>query len=226
MFPELIETSRLRFERFDTAVETETLYRHAGKRRSETITEETTHVTWSPHDHPKESNEVLAQFGEAWEAGDTMTYAVVPKAGEPNAGAFAGNAGMSFDWDTLTATLGVWLRKPFWGRRYSGERARALATLAFERYDMEVVAVDVFPDNEQSIRAVERYVDQLGGRRVGVLRNHVLDDRETVHDAIRFSVSREEFREADPDVAVETTDTLDESALDESVLDESALSDE
>ena len=213
MFPELIETDRLRLERFDAVVDPATLHEHANPRRSETITEETTHVTWGPHDHPKESADVIETLGDAWANRETATYAVVPRAGEDGAGAFAGNTGISVEWDHRRAIPGIWLRKPFWGRRYSGERAVALATLAFEQLEMDVFAVDVIPDNDQSLRAVERYVDRLGGRRTGRIRNHAVTDDGTIHDVIRFSVSRAEFREADPDAQVTFHDEVTESAL-------------
>ncbi|PSP20033.1 GNAT family N-acetyltransferase [Halobacteriales archaeon QH_10_67_13] len=214
MFPELIETDRLRLERFDEALTPRLLYRRASARHSETIAEEARYVTWSPHDHLEESASVIQTFRDRWESRKSATYAVVPDADQPDSGAFAGNAGLSFDWDRQTATLGIWLRKPFWGRRYSGERAVALATVAFERLDLEVVATAVVPANEKSLRAVERYVDRLGGRREGRLRNHVATDDGTVHDAIRFSIAREEFAARDLEARVDTSEKLERSAID------------
>lgn len=213
MFPEVIETPRLRFERFDAAVDVATLYEHAGERRSETISEEAAYVTWGPHEHPKKTAAVIDGFREGWESGEVATYAVVPREGEPGAGEFAGNTGIGFEWDRRTATLGIWLRKPFWGRGYAGERANAVARLAFERFDVDVLAVEVVPDNEKSVSAVEGYVEELGGRREGRLRNRVTDETGTVYDSIRFSVTREEYREADPDVAIDTRASLESSAL-------------
>lgn len=213
MFPEVIQTPRLRFERFDAAVDVATFYEYAGERRSETIGEEAAYVTWEPHDHPKHTADVIDGFREGWEAGEAATYAVVPREGEPGAGEFAGNTGISFEWDRRTATLGIWLRKPFWGRGYSGERAKALARLAFDRFDVDVLAVEVVPDNENSVSAIERYVSELGGRREGRLRNTVTDEAGVVSDSIRFSVAREEYREAGLDVELDTRETMESSAL-------------
>lgn len=213
MFPELIETDRLRLERLDAAVTPRLFYHRASDRHSETITEEAQYVTWGPHDHLEESASVLATFRDQWESRESATYAVVPTADQPDGNAFAGTAGLSFAWDRRTATLGIWLRKPFWGRRYSGERAVALATVAFEQLDLEVVATAVVPANERSIRAVERYMERLGGRREGRLRNHVATDDGSVYDAIRFSVTREAFTPQELEVRVDTAETLDASAL-------------
>lgn len=214
MFPELIETDRLRLERFDEAVTPRLFYRRASTRHSETIGEEARHVTWGPHDHVEESASIIETFYDRWESRESATYAVVPGADQPGGGAFAGNAGLSFAWDRRTATIGIWLRKPFWGRRYSGERAVALATVAFEHLDLEVVATAVVPANTNSLRAVERYINRLGGRRESRLRNHVVTDDGTVHDAIRFSITREEFAAQELEARVETSETLERSAID------------
>ncbi len=171
-------------------------------------------MTWSPHDHLEESASVIETFRDRWVSRESATYAVVPDADQPDGGAFAGNTGLSFDWDRRTATLGIWLRKPFWGRRYSGERAVALATVAFEHLDLEVVATAVVPANERSLRAVERYVDRLGGHREGRLRNHVVTDDGTVHDAVRFSITREEFAARELEARVDTSEALERSAID------------
>ncbi|MFC7098421.1 GNAT family N-acetyltransferase [Halobaculum marinum] len=195
MFPDRIRTDRLRLDRHDAAVDALAFYEHTGARRSETISEECTGLSWEPHAHPKASADVLDRFREGWEDAESATYAVFPREGEDGAGEFAGNTGVSIDWDRRTATLGIWLRKPFWGRGYSGERARALAALAFERLDLEVVAVDVMPDNDQSIRAIEKYVDSLGGREEGLFRNRVPTE-DGVRDVRRYSVSHEEYADA------------------------------
>ena len=195
MFPERIETDRLRLDRHDAAVDALSMYDGAG--RSETIAEETAFLTWSPHDHPKESHDVTESFRESWAEREAATYAVFPRDGEDGAGEYAGNTGLHVDWETRTGTLGVWLRKPFWGRGYSGERAAALATLAFDRLDLDLLSVGVMPDNERSVRAVEKYVDRFGGRREGRLRNWVAPDGGDPRDVVRYSVSRGEYDRAD-----------------------------
>ena len=96
------------------------------------------------------------------------------------------------------ATMGMWLRKPFWGRGYSGERAAALLEVAFERLDLELVAVDHQAGNEKSERAIRKYVEAHGGQYDGVLRNWVPMD-EGVDDLHRYTVTREQWTEATKD---------------------------
>lgn len=93
------------------------------------------------------------------------------------------------------------MRERFWGRGYSGERAAAFMAVAFERLDLDLVAIDVHVENERSIRAVESYVDSFGGEREGRLRNWLaMDDRPI--DCYRYTVSQDEWAANPPDVSV------------------------
>jgi ribosomal-protein-alanine N-acetyltransferase len=50
---------------------------------------------------------------------------------------------LSIDWDRRVGTLGTWLRKSYWGRGYSSERAAALIELVFEQLDLEIIEAEV-----------------------------------------------------------------------------------
>jgi RimJ/RimL family protein N-acetyltransferase len=91
--------------------------------------------------------------------------------------------------------LGVWSRKSIWGCGYSGECARTLAALTLDVRDLELVCVTQDPDNEKSCRAIEKYVESLGGRREGVVRNGVVIGADP-WDTVRYSVTCEEWQEA------------------------------
>ncbi|ERH11497.1 MAG: hypothetical protein J07HB67_00504, partial [halophilic archaeon J07HB67] len=106
MFPELIETDRLRLERHDTAVTARQFYAASGAGQTDTVDEETAFVSWEPNPHPKKTNDVTRQIADQWQDRSGATYAVIPREGEPGAGHYAGNTGVAFDWDTQTATLG------------------------------------------------------------------------------------------------------------------------
>jgi RimJ/RimL family protein N-acetyltransferase len=192
MFPVQIRTDRLRLTRLtrDVLPPLEA-YRHFA--RSDTVEEETRFVSWDPHETPKESEEFVAQCERAWEAGEGAVYAVFPRQGERGTGEFAGTAGMHFEWDRDVAELGVWLRKPFWGRGYSAERAAALIDVAFGDLDVSLIRVAVDPENEQSVRAVEKYVERAGGRCEGTFRNAEVDVDGDPMTVDRYSVSRSEW---------------------------------
>jgi RimJ/RimL family protein N-acetyltransferase len=195
MFPETIETDRLRLEpRRPETVDLDTCYRICSSDPG--IDEVTEHVTWSPHETKMETREFLERGRERWADGEAAGYVIRPREGEDGAGEIAGFGGFAVDWDTRTAELGTWLRRRFWGRGYSGERAAALVEVAFDDLDLEIVAVGHLPENDQSRRAIEKYVDRLGGRREGLLRNHIAFADGSVHDEVRYTIAQDEWREA------------------------------
>lgn len=195
MFPETIKTDRLRLEaRRPANVDLDACYRICSSDPG--IDDVTEYVTWDPHEHKKETLEFLERGRDRFEDGDAAGYVIRPREGEDSAGEIAGFGGFDIDWERRTATLGIWLRKRFWGRGYSGERAAALAEVAFAELDLDLVAVSPVPENERSQRAIEKYVDRLGGRREGMLRNHLTFADGSVHDEIRYTISQAEWRKA------------------------------
>ena len=195
MFPETIETDRLRLEaRRPANVDLDACYRICSSDPG--IDDVTEYVTWDPHEHKKETLEFLERGRDRFEDGEAAGYVIRPREGDDGAGEIAGFGGFDVDWERRTATLGIWLRKRFWGRGYSGERAAALAEVAFAELDLDLVAVSHVPENERSQRAIEKYVDRLGGRREGLLRNRLTFADGSVHDEIRYTISQAEWREA------------------------------
>ena len=197
MFPERIETRRLVLERFCEAnVDLFEFYRVCSDADGEEeMADVTQYMPWDPHTTVDESKEFVERCEDQWREGEAATYAIRPRKGEAGAGQFAGAGGLHLDWERRTARLGTWLRKRFWGRGYSGERAAALIEMAFDRLDLEVVAVTHHADNENSRRAIEKYVEAHGGRCEGRLRNWVPYGDE-VADEYRYTITREEYREA------------------------------
>lgn len=195
MFPRTIATDRLRLSaRSPETVDLDECYRICSSDPG--IDEVTEYVTWSPHETKRETLEFLERGQERWEDREAAGYVIRPREGEDGAGEIAGFGGFEVDWDHHTAILGTWLRKRFWGRGYSGERAAALVRVAFEELDLDVVAVSHHPDNEKSRRAIEKYVDRLGGRREGRLRNHLTFVDGSVHDEVRYTITQAEWRSA------------------------------
>ncbi|XVH31627.1 GNAT family N-acetyltransferase [Haloferacaceae archaeon DSL9] len=191
LFPSEMESGRLRYERlhpddFDPFE----LYEHV-RVGAPDIDELTAHLTWTPHETPKETFDWVEACGRKFERGEDATYLLRPTDGDRE-GELAGIAGMGVDWGRRSGTLGTWLRKPFWGRGYSGERAARFLSLAFDRLDLEIVAVTHDPANDNSRRAIEKYVARFGGRREGHIRNHAVVDGEP-RDAVRYSVSKAEW---------------------------------
>jgi RimJ/RimL family protein N-acetyltransferase len=195
LFPERIETDRLVLEALSTDnVDVLEFYRHSSRHNSH-IEEITEYLSWEPHATPKETLEFVEGREQALDEGEDATYVVRPKEGEPHAGEIAGGAGLHPHWERRTARLGIWLRKPFWGRGYSGERAAALMEVSFTRLDLEVVAVQHQAGNEKSKRAIEKYVERFGGQHDALLRNWATGSDGPV-DSHRYTVTREQWEQA------------------------------
>lgn len=191
LFPTEMESERLRYQRLHPdEIDPFELYEHV-RTGAEAIDEITEYVTWNPYHHPKQAFDWVEHCGSEFREGTGATYVLRPNHGDRE-GEFAGLGGIHVEWDRRVATLGTWLRKPFWGRGYSGERAGRLIELAFDRLDLEIVRVSHDPENEQSRRAIEKYIDRFGGRKEGIIRNDIVIDGDP-RDSVHYSVSRAEW---------------------------------
>ncbi|MCU4741813.1 GNAT family N-acetyltransferase [Halobacteria archaeon AArc-m2/3/4] len=192
MFPATLETDRLEFERLSAeTIDPLALYEHTSRQNS-TIEAETEYLPWTPTESVGEAADRLEAFDRQWDERERADWLLRPKADEDGAGEIAGTATLVLHWDRELALPGIWLRKPFWGRGYSGERADALLEVAFDRLDLSLVAIPVHGENERSYRAVRKYVERHGGRYEGLLRNHAAREEGPI-DHHRFSISRQEY---------------------------------
>ncbi len=190
MFPERIETERLVLEALTHEnVDMFELYRHVS-RDAPNIDEITKYLSWTPHATPKETKDFIDAMEKNRAEGSGAEFVIRPR-DEPDE--IAGATGVYADWERRTGTLGLWLRKSYWGRGYSGERAAALMELAFDTLDLELVAVEHIDGNEQSKRAIEKYIDAHGGQHDGLLRNWQPGDDE-VYDLHRYTVTQEQWQ--------------------------------
>ena len=192
MFPETFETERLAYRRLCSETISPLELYDLTSSRSSIAVEEFQYLPWNPAETVKEAADRLDAFEQKWDDRERADWLIIPKEGEEDAGEIAGRAGLICRWEQDLALPAIWLRKPFWGRGYSGERADALLGLAFERLDFGVVAIPLHGENQKSYRAVEKYVQRHGGRYEGLLRNHAARYDEAA-DHHRFSISREEY---------------------------------
>lgn len=194
MFPELIETDRLILERIShDSVDVFVLH----ELYSDGDDTEEMFEYWdsAPHETMKETYDYVNEAERLWDDVEGAKYVIRPKDGEDGAGVIAGTTGLYPDWEKRFANLGILLDKQFWGRGYSGERADALFSVAFNRLDLELVVAAHIDGNEKSRRAINKYVERYGGQYEGLLRNW-LPLSDTVADVHRYTISREEYLEA------------------------------
>ncbi|WP_137289964.1 GNAT family N-acetyltransferase [Natronorubrum halophilum] len=194
MFPERIETDRLSLERIShNSVDVFDLH----ELYSDGDDTEEMFEYWDsvPHETVKETYNYVDEAEELWDDLEGAKYVIRPNEDEDEAGVIAGTTGLYPHWEKRSANLGILLDKQFWGRGYSGERADALLSVAFDRLDLELVVAAHIDGNENSRRAINKYVERYGGQYEGLLRNW-LSLSDTVADVHRYTVSREEYIEA------------------------------
>ena len=185
MFPEYVGTERLVLERLCREnVGVDELYALFSGQEAGRVFE---HLAQSPYRTPREPRDALEKAEERWDAGGRAEYAV-----REGGDRLVGTTALVPDWERRTAWLGLILHPDVWGRGYSGERAAALLELAFERLDLELVAVTHDADNEKSRRAIEKYVERFGGSRDALLRNWYPADDGT-SDEVRYTITREAY---------------------------------
>lgn len=195
MFPETLESERLTFEQLSRdTIDVTDLYDVFGT-PNDASDEVFRYVDFGPHRTLKDTYDFVARAEEQWDEGEGAKYVVRPKKTEEGDGDIAGFAGLYPDWERRFASMGIVLDKRFWGAGYAGERAELFVGVAFDTLDLEMVAVKYIDGNEQSKRAIEKYVEKLGGQYDGLLRNWVAVDEE-VFDCHRYTIRREQFEAA------------------------------
>lgn len=192
LFPRTMETTRLSFQRLcEENVSIRTLYAHLS--HGEHIEEATEYVLWSPHDSLHDTQQLLQEADELWRDGEAANYIIRPAEGEEGAGEIAGKTELAIDWPRRTGELAVLLRKSLWGREYAGECFHALSELSFTHLDLEVVEAECAIENEQSRRAIEKFVENHGGEYAGVLRNWRVPEDGGPLDSHHFSLTQEQY---------------------------------
>jgi RimJ/RimL family protein N-acetyltransferase len=192
LFPERIETDRLRLERItDETVDPFELYDLVTTESWRT--DVTEHMPWFRFETLDQVTSFVDRAEAQWADGDTARYLL--RATDAD-GDLAGLTAFGPEWDERRAGSGIVLAKPYWGREYGLERASAFVELTFERYDLDAFYTTVADENEPSRAMVEKYVDRYGGRHEGRLRQHSARPSGEVTDQHRYTITREEYEAA------------------------------
>lgn len=153
--------------------------------------EESQYVTFNSYDSRIEAKEFIDHAVERFNEGSGANYMInIPS--KQYEKPFIGTASFDPDWEKSIAESGVFLFKQFWENGYSTERGEAMIELAFNEMDFDYWISKCDPRNKGSIGAIENYVVDNGGERVGVLPNWVvLNDEYT--DILYFKLAREDY---------------------------------
>ena len=96
-------------------------------------------------------------------------------------GAAVGGIGLVFqhDVDRVSAEIGYWLGRPFWGRGLTTAALRTVTAYAFEQFDLARIFAVPFESNRGSIRVLEKagYVLEGRMRRSAIKYGEIQDQR-------------------------------------------------
>lgn len=138
-----------------------------------------------PHPYPKGSaKEFISSITKAEEEGKIVIFAIIKKDDFSLVGIINLNLQKSYD----RAELAYWVGKPFWGKGYGTEAARALIQFGFQELNLNKIFAASFTNNPGSWRIMEK----IGLKHEGILRQHVKKWDEYV-DLTYYGLLREEY---------------------------------
>lgn len=119
-----------------------------------------------PHPYPDgAAEEWISGHLETLERGEGIVFGAFERA----RGELVGACGLTTRQPGATAEIGYWIGRPFWGRGYATEAARAVATYGFDVLGFHRIFAMAFSRNPASSRVLEK----LGMRWEGKLREHI-----------------------------------------------------
>ncbi|MHC0036989.1 GNAT family N-acetyltransferase [Pseudoneobacillus sp. C159] len=138
-----------------------------------------------PHPYPKGAAEdFIKSVLESEKTGRILIYAMIEKETEQ----FLGIMNVSIQSQYKRGELAYWVGKPFWGKGYGTEAAKALLTYCFEKLELNKVFAAAFTDNPGSWRVMEK----IGLSYEGTLKQHVARDGE-FKDLCYYGILKENF---------------------------------
>lgn len=197
MFPEQIETARLTLEALRTdTVDVPTLHQHVSEDR-EAIHDEWEYLPWEPKATMRETREWVVEAERQWENRERATYLIRAKAPVDGAevGEIVGATYLDCFWERRTGEMVMWTRRPFWGRGMLTEYGVEIHDLGFCDLELELMIADAIRGNDRAKSMFEHFIEAFDGQYDGVVRNKVPMDGE-VKDVHRFSITRQQYREA------------------------------
>lgn len=202
LFPERIETNRLVFERFNHGnVDPFEFYEFVT--RDEWQEEATEHMPWFRFQRLDEVTNFVDKSEQQWAECDTARYLLRSQENDDIIGITAYGP----EWETRRAGSGIVLSREHWGNEYGLERASVFIEMTFEKYHLDAYYGTCAPENELSLRMIEKYTEKYGGRHEGLLRQHSPRPTGEVTDQHRFTILRSEYENAVTDLETMQFDT-------------------
>jgi [ribosomal protein S5]-alanine N-acetyltransferase len=139
-----------------------------------------------PHPYPEGgARDFISSILEAERKGKIVIFAITRK--EDNS--LLGLINITGTNANRRAEIGYWIGKPFWGKGYGTEAAKAIIKYGFEELNHNRIYALAFTDNPGSRRIMEK----SGMKHEGILRQHAMKDGRPV-DLTYYAILREEYK--------------------------------
>lgn len=121
-------------------------------------------------------------------SGSKMTYILE----ERETGEFMGIGTISYNESLRRGIIGIVLRRKYWGRELSKERAIKFAEIIFEELEGESMISMCFIDNERAVKSINKYINELNGYYAGIKKDLIRKEGQK-RDVHIFKVEKEDY---------------------------------
>ena len=110
------------------------------------------YFSWGPYTDPQEAEDFIERMREQREAGERLEFVIAGEQDRP-----IGITGLSeFSQRDRRAVVGTWLGREHWGTGANEESKALVLALAFRTLGLQRVSAYAHPENDRSLRALER----------------------------------------------------------------------
>jgi ribosomal-protein-alanine N-acetyltransferase len=110
------------------------------------------YFSWGPYTDPQQAEDFIERMREQREAGERLEFVIAGEQDRP-----IGITGLSeFSQRDRRAVVGTWLGREHWGTGANHESKALVLALAFRTLGLQRISAYAHPDNDRSLRALER----------------------------------------------------------------------
>ena len=108
--------------------------------------------SWGPYTEPAQASAFIERMAEQRASGERLEFVIAGEDDQP-----IGITGLSeFSERDRRAVVGTWLGRPYWGTGANQESKALVLSVGFRSLELQRISAYAHPENERSVRALER----------------------------------------------------------------------
>jgi ribosomal-protein-alanine N-acetyltransferase len=108
--------------------------------------------SWGPYTEPAQASAFIERMAEQRATGERLEFVIAGEDDQP-----IGITGLSeFSERDRRAVVGTWLGRPYWGTGANQESKALVLSVGFRSLELQRISAYAHPENERSVRALER----------------------------------------------------------------------